>query len=90
VAAIAFLIGFCSTTGAVAQTPAAVQVSARVIPLDTIQVAVVRHFAAGEKAWQPVPGTTLADVHFEAVADVPSTEDAARRSRRVVVSYIRD
>lgn len=87
-AAIAFLIAGSTAVPAVAQARAGVQVSAQVVPFDTIQVVAARHLAAGDLRWQPVSGTTVANVRFEQVADVQPDPSQTRRSRRVVVSYV--
>ena len=88
VAAIAFLIAGVTAIPAAGQATAAVQVSAQVMPLDTIQVAAARHLAAGDERWQPVRGSTVADVRFEYVSDLPADTSPTRRSRRAVVSYV--
>lgn len=87
VAGLALLISGISAVRASAQGRAELQISARVVAVDTTPVAAARHLAAGEERWQPVRGSTVAEVRFEKMTDIASGDDPAR-SRRVVVSYM--
>ncbi|HEY7683314.1 MAG TPA: hypothetical protein VH879_11785 [Gemmatimonadales bacterium] len=90
IAGLAILIVCGAAVPAFGQGRATVQVSARVVPLDTIQTAAVRHFAAGELGWHPPAGTSTADAWVEAAGRDLVTGDQSREARRVVVSYVRN
>jgi hypothetical protein len=80
----------CTAARAVGQAPAQVQVSARVVFVDSVQFALVREFARAELI-RPASGIALGEVRVsQTVESVPDDRPGRRQRRMLTISYLRN
>jgi hypothetical protein len=81
----------CTTTRAEGQVRMQLQVSARVLSVDTAQFALVQRFGGGEVFRLPISGGTPGEVRVSQAVDTLADDRSGRRERRTLtISYVRN